>query len=257
LAPIKVALAIAGAAAAAQGCQGGGLVGDSPDAGSGGGALSGRWAMFKWEDPVAVEIDEAGGVIKGRGCCGGLGDLSAQIDCCGLLTGQVADRHASFGFSFDSGGHYDYTTDVFVSADGTRMAGTFESDYPVAWVRIGATDADLPDADAVIRDLTDARSGDYVLTLADAVPPGNDFTAQQMHWLSLGAGFVWSTLGAFWSAEISWRDADQTMLAGPVPETAPGIPVALALHFEGRALTCVEASMASGLVYHFQAAPRL
>jgi hypothetical protein len=260
LARLKIPFAIAVAAVATQGCDKGGLGGDAPDAGGAGvaSALNGRWAMFRWEDPVAVEISEAAGVIQGRGCCGGFTQQSTDLNCCGPLTGQIVDRHASFGFSFDyAGSPYDYATDVFVSADRTRMTGTFMTGATVAWVKIGNTDGNLPFFDADFRTITDAHSGDYVLTLADAATAGSDFSAVQTYRIGIGGGYVWGGLGAFWSHEITWSDADQTMVVGPVPETAPASPVALSLHFDstGAALASVDATMASGARYHFQATP--
>src|SRR5215203_2427196 len=107
--------------------------------------LTGRWAMFVFEDPIAVDLRQVGAVIEGDGCCGGFQDVSRQIGCCGAVNGQIADRRASFGFSFQYGELYDYSTDVFVSADARRMAGTFSrGGSPIAWVRIGVSDPILP-----------------------------------------------------------------------------------------------------------------
>jgi hypothetical protein len=67
-------------------------------------------------------------------------------------------------------------------------------------------------------------------------------------------------LGSFWSGEMAWRADQQTLVVGPVPETAPGLPVAMSLRFDGTApagpaLASVEAVMASGARYQFQATP--
>jgi len=257
---LPVTLAVAAAALSGAACQRGTIGGDSPDASDAGPAtalnLTGRWAMFVWEDPVAVDITEMdGGVLQGQGCCGGFADVSSQLQCCGAVTGTIADRHAQFGFSFGHG-EYQYMTDVYVSSDRQRMAGTFGSGFPVAWVRIGPMDANLPFNSDGFRDLTDAHTGDYELLLSDDPTPGTDFAAQRTYAFAIGGGYVWGDLGAFWSHEIRWNDADQTIVAGPVPETAPGVPVSLTLHFAGdggTVLTSVEAVMASGVRYPFQA----
>ena len=51
-------LAIVLVAVVAQGCSDAGEPGSDLD-------VSGRWAMFSFEDPVAVDIDQAGGAIEG------------------------------------------------------------------------------------------------------------------------------------------------------------------------------------------------
>ncbi len=128
------------------GASAGGMGGASGLAGGGGTAgasaaaldISGRWALFGFEDPVAVELQQTGTVLAGKGCCTGF-QSNIPLACCGPVTGQCADRRASFGFSFDLGGTYEYATDAFVSADGSRMAGTFSRiDTPVAWIRLAA-----------------------------------------------------------------------------------------------------------------------
>jgi hypothetical protein len=210
--------------------------------------------MFAWEDPVAVDIQTAGdGVIEGGGCCAGLFDPAFQ--CCGVLNGQIVDRHASFGFSFSFAGEvYEYSTDAFVSADGQRMAGTFSRTVsPVAWVRIGSADRYLAPAPQALQEILGTRVGQYALALSDAPAAGSDFSAQRTYRLNVGHEFVSGEVGAFWAGEISWSADEQTLAAGPVPETAPGLPVALRLRFDGTALASVEAVMASGLRYQFQA----
>jgi hypothetical protein len=258
-------LAAATAALAAPACQRGSIGGDTPDALDPGPAtplnMTGRWAMFRFEDPVAVDIKQKdGGVLEGQGCCGGFSDVSYQLNCCAALTGAIAGRHATFGFTFNQyTTPYPYDTDVYVSDDFQRMAGVFQNGYPVTWVRIGATDANLPYDDSDSRALTDTYGGAYTLLLADDPAPGTDFTAQRTYWFNVGGGYVYGELGAFWSRELRWNAADQTLRAGPVPATAPTLPVSLTLHFDadgGTALTSVDAVTASGLRYHFQAMPR-
>ena len=294
---MEVHLTIALVALAAQGCQGRGslgsaandgggfdaagpgsggaagqVVGGAPGSGGSGGReaggtggaggvsvpapdVRGRWAMFAFEDPVAVVLDETNSVIGGTGCCGGLGDLPGL--CCGAVTGQVVGRRASFWFPINGLGHYVYATEVFVSADGQRMAGTFKVDtnnsLPVSWVRIGPSEPWLPSADRAVSGVMTALVAGYALNLSDNPAGGSDFSAQQTYRLSVLNRFVTGDLGAYWDREISWRADEQTLVVGPVPETAPGLPIALWLRFDGSTLTSVEAAMASGLHYRFNA----
>jgi len=230
-------LVIAAVGLVVQGCQQ-----DSPDVG-------GRWAMFTFADPVTVDIWPIhDGVVSGTGCCGGFFDLSS---CCGFLEGEIAGQHASFGFSFGGGEAAKYSTDVFVSANGQRMAGTFNGwqRNPVAWVRIAPTDPYLPRAAPALRDILWAHSGSYALVLSDAPPAGSDFSPQQTCRLVIGGESVSGDLGTFWAGELSWSADERMLAAGPVPETAPGLPVALTLAFDN---ATVEAAMASGLRYQFQ-----
>jgi hypothetical protein len=212
--------------------------------------------MFEWEDPVAVDLREKDGVVEGTGCCGGFQNPNFPPYCCGPVNGQVADRRASFGFSFNfAGEEYDYATDVFVSADGERMAGTFSrSGTPVAWLRIASNEPSLRYLSAPLPALGE-HAGSYGLVLTDDPAPGGDFVGQRVYQMSINERFVYGELGPFWSEEMSWRADAQTLAAGPVPETAPGLPVALSIQFDGSTVVSVEATMASGIRYHFQASP--
>ncbi len=241
--------AIAAIAVAAQGCQKDAVGSDGPD-------VSGRWAMFSFADPVAVDIDQAGGLIDGTGCCAGFpGDRDAS--CCGLVTGQIVDRRASFGFTPGQFEEYVYSTDVFVSSDGKRMAGPFSRmTVPVAWVRIGSLEAYLPPPYPPLDSIMGTLAGDYDLVLSDAPGAGSDFSPQQTYALIVrGSGFLYGHLGAFWSGEMAWNADQQTLVVGPVPETSPALPVAMSLRFDGTTLASVEAVMASGVRYQFQATP--
>ena len=251
----------------------GGRVGS--DAGGAGGLVvgpdvSGRWAMFAFEDPVAVELHAAGGVIGGEGCCGGLPSGSEPrlpLDCCGSVDGQISSQHATFWLTFGLGGGppvATYWTDAFVSANGQRMTGRFmtmipatpigTSGFPVTWVRIGPTDNWLPRRrDTDVERIVATRPGGYSLVLSDGAAAGNDFAAKQTYRLDVGYRYVSGDLGVFWDGEMSWNAADQTLVVGPVPETERRLPVALRLHFDGTVVRSVEADMPSGAQYQFQA----
>jgi hypothetical protein len=247
------------------GCQGSLAPTGSPDAGSGPGSgpgpgpadsldIDGRWAMFLFEDPVAVDVTAAGGVINGKGCCGGFQEASALIQCCGAVSGQIADRRASFGFAFDFGGEaYSYWTDAFVSADARRMTGTFSrGGLPVTWLRVGANNAWLPRPEP--QGVEIPTEDDYGLTLVDDPPAGNDFQAHRIYQLKTSREFVYGDLGAFWTGEMGTWGPNQTLVIGPVSETVSTLPVKLSLRFDDNqtALLAVEATMPSGIAYHFQ-----
>ncbi len=276
----EACLAIVLVGLAAQGCQ----TGPWPDSGSidatgsgGGGAagqavggapgtggtgplpgvdVTGRWAMFAFEDPVAVVLSEASSAIGGNGCCGGL-DQGNVGWCCGAVTGHVAGPRVTFGFTVNVGlGPYTYATEAVLSANGQRMAGTFTlggGNLPVAWVRIGPASRWLPDPDPVLAGVMSTRAAGYALALSNDPAAGTDFSAQQTYKLSVLDRFVSGDLGAYWDGEMNWRADEQTLVVGPVPETAPGLPVALWLRFDGATLASVEAAMASGTRYQFHA----
>jgi len=239
-------LAIAAIAVAAPGCSDAAKPDSGPD-------VSGRWAMFSFEDPVAVDLRQAGGAIDGRGCCA----ESPDGRCCGRLTGQMVDGRASFGFVPGQFTQDVYSTDAFVSSDGKRMAGAFSRmTLPVAWVRIGSRDPHLPPPDPALESIIRMLGGRYALVLSNDPGGASDFSPQQTYELYVvESGFLFGHLGAFWSGEMAWSAAQQTLVVGPVPETAPGSPVAMSLRFDGTVLASVEAVMASGVRYQFQATP--
>ncbi len=233
------------AVAATPGCQGGSDVDDGPD-------LSGRWAMFAFEDPVAVELQQTGDVLAGRGCCSGLGP-DPGLNCCGPVTGEITARLASFGFSFDLGGPYVYATEASVSADGQRMTGTFSrtTTRPIAWVRLGPGENFLPEPAPALVEALYPRGGGYMLTVSDS--GGVDFAFRAMYRLNVHYRSVSGDLGSFWSGEMTWNAGEQTLVVGPVPETDSSRPVEMRLHFDGNTLTSVDAMMGSGVKYIFEA----
>ena len=64
-------------------------------------------------------------------------------------------------------------------------------------------------------------------------------------------------LGAFWAGEMKWHADEQTLEIGPVPATAPELPVALSPHFDGTTLSTVDATMSNGDAYAFSPSVRL
>jgi hypothetical protein len=213
--------------------------------------VSGNWAMFGFEDPVAVSLTQSGTTLSGRGCCAGLATEEA-LDCCGPIKGgSIIDRNVEFAFAFDP---YLYAADVFVSADGQRLAGRFHATgalgSPTAWVRIGPADQWLPPPSvplpAAVRSLV--LNGGFDLVLAGTAPVGAFLpsTPYRLNIRTSHEAMLSGDLGAFWEGELTWNDSDETLIAGPVPETDPELPTELHLRFEGRVLIEVVATLPSG-----------
>jgi len=229
--------------------------------------ISGRWAMFAFEDPVAVEITQNGNTLSGTGCYAGLAtpdDPTFSSRFCAHLTGVIEGRHAQFAFASTMA---PYAADVFASADGQRMAGRFHDvaawGSAYAWLRIGPTDRWLPaPAPGALEDAVRMLSGEYALSPVGAPPPGVELTpdAPNQYVLSVrvlnNAALVLGTLGAFRGRELTWNPTDQILVAGPVPITSPNLPTELRLHFDGSSLVDVEATMPSGTAYQLSATVR-
>jgi hypothetical protein len=219
--------------------------------------VSGDWAMFAFEDPVAVSLTQQGEDISGTGCCGGLPTEQTFIDCCSSLAGSIVGRRVNFAFAVELAPGT-YAVDAFVSSDGTRMAGAFHNlggwgDEPTAWLRLGPGQAWLSargDDELIV---PDALTGTFLLTLDSEASVGT-YAPAQSYRLQLMAGaeaMVRGALGAFWHSELAWNEAEQTLTAGPVPETDPALPTELDLRFEEEALVSVTALLPSGEVARF------
>ncbi|HEX2873817.1 MAG TPA: hypothetical protein VHP33_21320 [Polyangiaceae bacterium] len=254
----------AGAAGQGAGSSGAAQGGDAGAGGDGGGeaepvpSLDGRWAMFSFEDPVGVELSEESGVLSGQGCYGGLPTPNhPEIpSTCQPLTGTASGRHVQFAFAAET---YTYAANVYVSADGQRMAGAFRASggwgvSPFSWLRIGANDGWMPRAEpaSAVSLALEERSNWYELEgLVDV-----DGTPGRIDILGYGQfRALAGTLGAFWESEMTWNEAEQTLVAGPVPETSPELPTQLTLRFQSTALVSVDAVFPSGDTTTFQAAP--
>ena len=212
--------------------------------------VSGNWAMFFFEDPVAVSLQQDGTELHGIGCCGG---LNTELDfCCAPIAGgKIEGRHVQFGFPVDAAAGV-YMADVFVSEDGERMAGPFHSlsgwGVPTAWVRIAYGEAWLPRTNVQLADQLSPYAGSFTLTLTHAEPvsvftPNTDYA---LHLTTPRGVFVFGDLGSFWEGELSWDESSETLLAGPVPETHPDLPIELRLSFAGTELLEVVATFAAG-----------
>jgi hypothetical protein len=229
--------------------------------------ISGRWAMFAFEDPVAVELTQNGNTLSGTGCNAGFATPDDPIvfpSFCVALEGVIEGRHAQFTFASTWA---PYGADVFASADGQRMAGRFHDvvawGSPYAWLRIGPTDRWLPtSAPGALDDVVQMLSGRYALSPVGAPPPGVELSADPPNPYVLSvrvldnAPLVLGTLGAFRASELTWNATEQILVAGPVPITSPNLSTELRLHFDGSSLVGVEATMPSGTVYQFAATAR-
>jgi hypothetical protein len=243
--------------------------------------VSGRWGVLQqYSESDAVTLEERGGTLSGTGCSGylppeGEGGFPGT---CGPLTGDIARRRVRFQFQVDFDGGLTFAADLYASADGQRMAGRYFVAFmknapldgpgwhsePTAWGRLAPTESWFaraawpPELDAAWA-MGSPESG-YDLTLVDDPGNGDDFSPQRSYRLAqLGSGLV-GDLGAFLPNELSFAKAPSgettTISAGPVPETAPGLAVALKLDLLEGALVRVQATMASGKSYAFAAVRR-
>jgi hypothetical protein len=214
--------------------------------------VSGRWAMFGFVDPVAVSLQQRGNALSGTGCCGGLPADDFAICCASLTSGSVVGQHVEFSFPVDIGPGV-YAANAFVSSDGSRIAGPFHDliDWgrPTAWVRIAPDQVWLPPTTGALSSVVDPRVGTFELALNDAeavsgFSPGITYSLGLTKYAQ--RALIHGDLGAFWEGELSWIDAEETLLAGPVPESHPELPIELRLRFVGTLLREVTATFPSG-----------
>ena len=216
--------------------------------------VSGSWAMFGFEDPVAVSLQQSGTTLSGTGCCAGLPIEGNDIwHCCAdIASGAIHGRNAEFSFPVNLAPGV-YAANVFVSSDGSRMAGPFHNLFgwgrPTAWLRLAPDQTWLPPPSSELFAIVEPRAGWYELAL-NAADPVAGFSPGSSYLLGLAlegrGGLVHGDLGAFWDSELSWSEADETLRAGPVPETHPDLPIELQLRFDSASLLEVVATFPSG-----------
>jgi hypothetical protein len=252
--------------------------------------VAGYWFMYGFEDPVTVHL-EVGPVgsdgrsfnVTGMGCDVGwrsLFDPSNDVNGdCGELHGHGAGLALDFSFYFR---HWKttYTMHVQASKDGTRMAGTLDgqSEYDgsvvgreiYGWLRledVGVRSSldtwKLPSADlGPLPDDSWTGPSGFTFALQGDVQIGRWVPGQQ-YFVTASSVYVDSftgDLGPFWNPDFHWDEATRTLTAGPVPETAPGMPVTLELHVEADSKTVhdVVATSADGTTATLlQVPPRL
>ncbi|HEY2898976.1 MAG TPA: hypothetical protein VGL59_00260 [Polyangia bacterium] len=225
--------------------------------------VSGRWAMFAFEDPVAVEIVQSGNILTGTGCYGGLPVASDPPDSmtaqfCVPLQGSVEGRHVQFALGSRD---VPYAADVYASADGQRMAGRFHDtgDWSAAfaWLRIGPSDRWLsPATTTALMQALAQQAGHFILQPV-GIPPAAIELLRGEYFLGLitedrGPQLA-GTLGSFWATEMTWDATQQTLTAGPVPVSSAATPIKLVLHFNGATLSTCEATMPGGDLFAFTA----
>ncbi|MES1184030.1 MAG: hypothetical protein ABUL60_09445 [Myxococcales bacterium] len=231
--------------------------------------ISGRWAMFDFEDPVGVRlVEDANGTLTGRGCAVGAPDVSSpgsstlepgEPSLCGDSVGAVSGNRAAFGFTFWSGSG-SYATDVTISSDLQRMTGVFENGsaaddgaFRVSWLRVAADQLYL---ERPSPSFGEALDGTYDLALEDAGAEGqggSEYVAGKTYRLACWRGAIRGDLGAFWPTELTEASDGRTVHVGPVSATSPELPVEMQLDFVPQGFTRVTATTASGHTYVFAA----
>jgi hypothetical protein len=225
--------------------------------------------MFHFEDPIAIDVLQNGPVLSGMGCGAGL-PVSAnpagewRSGLCGPITGTFEAGHLRFSFPADDFSKHVYRVEADVAANGRRMTGRLVSEggvpqpWAFAWLPIGDDEPWLlmqrnPALSAAVLE----RSASYELAAVGAPPTDLDEASRSDRlWIMLleqrGGAMVTGSLGSFCADEMTWDPATETLVAGPVPPTVPGLPIKLVITFAGRTVAGVEATMPSGAVYRFQ-----
>jgi hypothetical protein len=246
-----------GGAGAAGNSSGGAGAAGAATAGSSGaapdGPLSGHWAMFWFEDPVAVAIRQQGEALSGSGCCAGLPGSAQAFPCCGALAGTATDVRASFAFP-TQGDAFVYSTSVYVSDNYERMGGTFSADgngsVPVAWVRLDGGMTNLGAAPTALREALTEREGNFELILSSA-SAGRFEPLTPVELQLSGFGLLRGGFGPFYWGDMLWYDASETLVIGPVVATDPSFATGLELRFESGTLKSVLATYPDEPPYSF------
>ncbi len=220
--------------------------------------ISGRWGMFTFDDPVGVQLFQNGAELAGLGCASGVPPLTEPlgVDYCGGIVGSVDAHFARFVFTFRAGdATVSYRSDVTVSANGQRMAGSFrafdDQPRPMAWLRVPDGE---PWLDSNAFEPNQPLIGHYSLWLKEAIDGGTEYSGSQPYGLRYTEQGISGALGSFWLTELKRRSPEGPIDVGPVPATLPTLAVAMTLELDGGALVLVRASTASGFNYIFSAA---
>ncbi|HKQ68273.1 MAG TPA: hypothetical protein VJT73_03000 [Polyangiaceae bacterium] len=221
-----------------------------------GASIEGRWGMIGFEDPVGVQLFQAGSKITGRGCAEGAPPLAGpDPGHCGDIGGRIEGRRVDFGFTFDLAPPSLYTAHATVSADGTRMAGYFgEGRYPSAWLRLAPNEAWVPtrpyDGPGVSMTVRWAESP--VEKAEDEIDHGRAYEVRVPY-----DGMVFGDLGAFASGEVVRPPKSAAFVAGPVVETDRHLPTRLEASLTGDTTVVLTADMPSGGRYIFRGNAKL
>jgi hypothetical protein len=220
----------------------------------------GRWGMFAFEDPVAIDITGPFGI----GCYAGLPDpqgWNERDECTPLEDVRGDGQHLEFAFMAET---YRYAADVMFSTDATRMAGRFHgvggwSTRTTSWLRLDDGEVWLKyHGEQAMLDALRPRGGGFVMLLEQGPVPGFERGIEYDLSLSVqGYGaYLAGDLGAFWGDEMRWNEEDEILSVGPVPVTDPSLAVSLTMDFRRGDTVWVVATWASGFSSTFAATPR-
>lgn len=219
--------------------------------------VSGRWAMFGFEDPVGVQLSQDAGVLGGIGC--GVGVAPAmRASYCSPISGTISGSNLKFAFKSTADilpG--DYLADLVVAADGKRMAGHFGIGSSIndqlwfAWLPVQGDDfwLNVPEGDAHY------GSGSLALKLSTAEANDPRFDPNAVYEVTFGAYGLIGDLGAFFLSEMK-LGASGLIEAGPVSQTVPELPVYVSIASQGNAYSSVTARLGNGHTFTFNVVPR-
>jgi hypothetical protein len=220
--------------------------------------ITGRWGMFMFEDPIAIDIVQSGNALSGLGCDAGLPDPKVGgAELCAPLTGTVEGNRASFGFDIPG---YRFRATVIVSQDANRMAGEFHdvigNAFKSSWLRLGEDERGLPgrfSESPMVLDLLNS----YELRLIESLSPGTSFDPLLTYEVTyLPHWGLYGDLGVFYYTEITGeQEAAGPILVGPVPATNPALPLSIRFDRDGSILTHAVAVDVHGVVSEFQLTP--
>lgn len=218
--------------------------------------VSGRWAMFGFEDPVGVQLSQSGGSLGGIGC--GVGVPPAmRASYCSPISGTISGSNLKFAFKSTADilpG--DYLADLVVSADGTRMAGRFGIGSSIndqlwfAWLPVQGDAFWLN----VAENEPNFGSGSIALKLSTAEANDPRFDPNAVYEVTFGAYGLIGDFGAFFLSEMK-RGANDLIEAGPVSPTVPELPVYVSIASQGNAYSSVTARLGNGHNFTFDVVP--
>jgi hypothetical protein len=244
-------------ASAGANASGGGPVTSDPEQHAADVNVSGRWAMFGFEDPVGVALSQSEGALSGIGCGVGTPPASKASYCSADLTGTIAGGSVKFDFKSTADilpGRY--LADLVASKDGKRMAGRFgigtsvSTELWIAWLPVqGNDDFWLPVAESE----PSLGSGQFELRLSSAEAGDPSFDSQATYWIAFGPYGLVGELGAFFLSEM--RRVGNGVEAGPVSPTVPELPVYVSFTGPGSAYTSVTARLSNGHTFTFDVLP--
>jgi len=239
----------------------GGAAGASPASTTGSADVQlpfeGYWALFTFEDPLVFSVGVSDEELVGYGCCVPPDDFGPDY-CCGVPVGEFDGNHVAFTLTV-SDFSFTYVLNLFASEDGTRLGGQIGGEV----VGIDETKNDgqkiaaLPFTDDGQRlPSNPALTGEELpqssyFRLRAGESEGDGYLATETYRLGYLDGAVYGDFGSFWSTEVSVRENDAALLAGPVPVTDPRLPVSIVVRREGSQALDATVTMSSGASYLF------